>query len=52
MMLGCKSYSGLYHIYTVRTVWVASKTTGQKERNEYCSPVIVNLSEAVEGIFV
>jgi hypothetical protein len=49
MMLGCKSYGGLYKEYTVGTVWVASKATGQKEENEYCSPEIEVPSETVEG---
>ena len=50
MMLGCKSYSGLYIRYTVRTVWVASKVTGQKENNEYCSPEIGPLQKLLKDI--
>ncbi len=38
-----------YIKYTVGTVRVASKATGQKEDNEYCSPEIEGPSEAVEG---
>jgi hypothetical protein len=52
MMLGCKNYGGLDYFskYTVGTAWVVSKTIGQKENNEYCSPEIWALSEAVERI--
>ena len=35
-------------MYTVRTAWVASKTTGQKENNEYLQSRKWASSEAVE----
>jgi hypothetical protein len=38
------------YVNKVGTACVASKTTGQKEIDEYCSPVINPPSEAVEGI--
>jgi hypothetical protein len=49
MKLGCKSYSGLYHENTVGTVRVASKTTGQKEGNEYCSLERLSFQKLLKG---
>ena len=37
------------YVNKVGTVWVASKTTGQKEIDEYCSPEIGTLQKLLKG---
>ena len=49
-MLGCKSYSGLYgNVYGQNSLG-SEQSYRPEGNNEYCSPEITNLSEAVEGI--